>query len=115
MPATSTSCPGRAAPPDGGVGRGAGPGSLRAQFPDARVIITEIDDEELGVSYSGPVSRLLDAGATAYLPPRPVSAIASMVRDVLTGDDAPQRLTSAGPSDRGSRVIGPAGRVIGQD
>ncbi len=37
-------------------------GALRAGFPNARVIVTEIDDEELGVSAPGPVSRLLDAG-----------------------------------------------------
>jgi len=77
-------------------------GRLRARFPQARVVVTEIDDEELGVSYTGPVSRLLDAGASAYLPPRPVSAIASMVRDVLTGDDVP-RLTAR---DRGEPAIG---------
>ncbi|WP_076260156.1 response regulator transcription factor [Intrasporangium flavum] len=80
-------------------------GALRAQFPRARVVITEIDDEELGVSYTGPVTRLLDAGASAYLPPRPVSAIASMVRDALAGDGVPQ-LTAPERGEGEGRVIG---------
>lgn len=56
---------------------------LKAEFPTARIIITEIDDEEAGVSYSGPVNRVLDAGATAYLPPRPLSQVAQNVRTHL--------------------------------
>nr|BFE87199.1 hypothetical protein GCM10020093_098000 [Planobispora longispora] len=46
--------------------------ALRSMFPKARVIVTEIEDRELGVQYHGPVRRLLDAGAEAYLP-RPTS------------------------------------------
>ncbi len=72
-------------------------GSLRASFPNARVIVTEIDDEEFGVSQPGPVSRLLDAGASAYLPPSPLREIASSVHAYLTGSGAPQ-LTAAAPA-----------------
>jgi DNA-binding NarL/FixJ family response regulator len=72
-------------------------GSLRASFPNARVIVTEIDDEELGVSHPGPVSRLLDAGASAYLPPRPLREVASSIHAYLTGSDAPQ-LIAASPT-----------------
>lgn len=64
-------------------------GILRHQFPDARVVITEIEDEELGVRFPGPVSRLLDAGASAYLPPRPIAEIAATVHAYLTRQDAP--------------------------
>lgn len=64
-------------------------GQLRASFPQARIIVVEIDDEELGVDYTGPVSRLLQAGASAYLPPRSVADIASIVHDHLTGEAAP--------------------------
>jgi len=42
-------------------------GILRERFPHAKMIIAEIEDEEFGVSYRGPVSRLLDAGADSYL------------------------------------------------
>lgn len=51
-------------------------GSLRARFPQARMIIAEIEDEELGVSYQGPVSRLLNAGADSYLPPSTIPHLA---------------------------------------
>lgn len=57
---------------------------LRSEFPDARIIITEIEDEELGIAYSGPVSRLLGAGASAYLPPRPIAEIAVGLHNHLT-------------------------------
>lgn len=59
-------------------------GHLRRQFPNAQVMVTEIEDEELGVHYSGPVSRLLDAGASAYLPPRPIAELAADVHAYLT-------------------------------
>ena len=64
-------------------------GILRHQFPRARVVITEIEDEELGVHYSGPVSRLLDAGASAYLPPRPLAELAAHVHAYLTQGGEP--------------------------
>lgn len=59
-------------------------GMLRHQFPHAKVVITEIEDEELGVNYSGPVGRLLDSGASAYLPPRPIAELAANVHAYLT-------------------------------
>ena len=61
------------------------------------MIVTEIDDEELGVSAPGPVSRLLDAGASAYLPPRPLREVAASMHAYLTGSGAPQ-LTAAAPA-----------------
>lgn len=54
-------------------------GGLRMQFPDARIVVTEIDDPELGVSYRGPVQRLLDAGAEAYLAPGTVPRLATQL------------------------------------
>ena len=50
--------------------------TLRSMFPKARVIVTEIEDKELGVNYQGPVRRLLNAGADAYLPPSTVPHLA---------------------------------------
>ena len=64
-------------------------GILRHQFPVARVLVTEIEDEELGIRYAGPVSRLLDAGASAYLPPRPIAEVAAQVHAYLTQRGAP--------------------------
>jgi hypothetical protein len=74
-------------------------GILRHQFPRARVVITEIEDEELGVRYSGPVSRLLDAGASAYLPPRPIAELAAHVHAYLTQGEGPM-LESGNPRSR---------------
>ena len=62
-------------------------GALCRQFPRARVLITEIEDEELGVHYAGPVTRMLEAGATAYLPPRPLPETATAVHSHLTRSD----------------------------
>lgn len=74
-------------------------GILRQQFPNARVVITEIEDEELGVRYSGPVSRLLDAGASAYLPPRPIAELAANVHAYLMQGEGPM-LESGNPASR---------------
>jgi hypothetical protein len=75
-------------------------GMLQSRFPQARVVVVEIEDEELGVRYSGPVSRMLDAGASAYLPPRPIAQLAADVHTYLTQglpQGAGQILESARP------------------
>lgn len=72
-------------------------GILRQQFPHARVVITEIEDEELGVRYPGPVSRLLEAGASAYLPPRPIAELAATVHAYLVHGREPM-LESGNPA-----------------
>ena len=52
-------------------------------FPHAQIIVTEILDPELGLDIAGPVGRLLDAGAHAYLPPRPLEQVAESVQIYL--------------------------------
>lgn len=52
-------------------------------FPHAQIIVTEIYDPELGLDITGPVGRLLDAGAHAYLPPRPLEQVAENVMAYL--------------------------------
>ncbi len=52
-------------------------------FPHARILVTEILDDELGLDVRGPVGRLLDAGAHGYLPPRPVEQVAREVHGYL--------------------------------
>lgn len=64
-------------------------GMLRSRFRSARILVTEIEDEELGAHYTGPVTRILDAGATAYLPPRSISGIAEGLHAFLTTSQAP--------------------------
>ncbi|WP_377292560.1 hypothetical protein [Planomonospora corallina] len=76
--------------------------ALRSMFPEARVIVTEIDDPELGVSYHGQVRRLLDAGAHAYLPPATLPHLARQLdhtlnhaRELTGGAAAPLPITPA--------------------
>ncbi|MER5741993.1 hypothetical protein ABT097_01810 [Streptomyces sp. NPDC002225] len=64
-------------------------GSLRSSFPDARLVVTEIEDPELGVDYQGPVRRLLDAGAELYLPPATLPRLADQLAHALTHPPGP--------------------------
>ncbi|WP_229803657.1 hypothetical protein [Planobispora rosea] len=81
--------------------------ALRSMFPKARVIVTEIEDHELGIQYSGPVRRLLDAGAEAYLPPANLPLLARQLdytlnhgREIADGAATrPQIAPAAGPAD----------------
>ncbi|WP_308431346.1 hypothetical protein [Amycolatopsis deserti] len=59
-------------------------GNLRRSFPKARVVVAEIDDAELGVSYEGPVRRMLDAGATTYLPSTTIPRLAQALDRTIT-------------------------------
>ena len=59
-------------------------GGLRAQFPKARVVLAEVEDAELGVSYHGPVRRLLDAGAETYLTSANVPHLARQLDHAVT-------------------------------
>ncbi|GAA2872479.1 hypothetical protein GCM10020220_072190 [Nonomuraea rubra] len=84
-------------------------GRLRMLFPKARVIVTEIEDEELGVQYHGPVRRLLDAGAEAYLPPASVPQLARQLEYTLgQGRElagGPARAPADRPGRPGRRMI----------
>ena len=59
-------------------------GSLGSMFPKARVVIAEVEDPELGVSYHGPIRRLLDAGATTYLAANAVPQLAQQLDTAIT-------------------------------
>ncbi len=59
-------------------------GSLRNSFPEARVIIAEVEDAEHGVLYEGPVRRLLNAGAEAYLPASTIPRLAKQLERTIT-------------------------------
>ncbi|MCP3800284.1 hypothetical protein NLX83_13555 [Allokutzneria sp. A3M-2-11 16] len=54
-------------------------GSLRMLFPKARVVVAEIEDEVLGVSYHGPVRRMLDAGAENYVASTSIPSLAKQL------------------------------------
>lgn len=80
-------------------------GSLRSMFPKARVILAEIEDAELGVSYQGPVRRLLDAGAETYLASTSMSFLARQLdhaitqRAQITGGNAPRLEIESAPAN----------------
>jgi antitoxin (DNA-binding transcriptional repressor) of toxin-antitoxin stability system len=59
-------------------------GIFRSMFPKARVVIAEVEDRALGVSYPGPVRRLLNAGADIYFPPSTIPRLAKMLDHDLT-------------------------------
>jgi antitoxin (DNA-binding transcriptional repressor) of toxin-antitoxin stability system len=59
-------------------------GNLRSTFPAARIVVTEIEDDDLGISYRGPIGRMLDAGATTYLPPATISSLARQLNLAVT-------------------------------
>ncbi|HVV22191.1 MAG TPA: hypothetical protein VHF06_22350 [Pseudonocardiaceae bacterium] len=59
-------------------------GNLRSMFPKARVVVTEIDDPELGVRYQGPVGRMLDAGAETYLTSTTIPLLALQLDRAVT-------------------------------
>ena len=60
-------------------------GNLRGMFPAARVVIAELDDPELGISYPSPVRRLLDAGADLYLATTTVPSLARQLGEAVAG------------------------------
>ncbi len=41
--------------------------ALKHMFPRARVVLTELEDWDLGVFFPGPVRRAVDAGADGYV------------------------------------------------
>lgn len=50
--------------------------ALKHLFPRARVVLTEVEDWELGVFFPGPVRRTVDAGADGYVVAGDLAALA---------------------------------------
>jgi antitoxin (DNA-binding transcriptional repressor) of toxin-antitoxin stability system len=59
-------------------------GSLREMFPSARVVLAELDDPELGVSYGGPVRRMIDSGVELYLTSTTVPHLARQLGEAVS-------------------------------
>lgn len=64
-------------------------------FPQAQIIVTEILDDEFDLDVGGPVGRLMDAGAAAYLPARPLEQVAQNVQTYLASRARPELGTAA--------------------
>ena len=81
-------------------------GHLKRQFPDALVVITELEDLLHGVALGGPVGRALDAGADAYYVARSTEALGTFLaalplagRTALAQQDQPVALGTAAEVD----------------
>lgn len=59
-------------------------GALRSLYPKARVVIAEIEDRELGISYGGPVRRMVEAGAQTYLISSTLAQLAGQLDQAVT-------------------------------
>ena len=54
-------------------------GSLRALFPSARVLFTELHDDGRGIRFSGPLSRIVEQGPDGYFVAHALEALAPIV------------------------------------
>lgn len=54
-------------------------GALKRKYHGARVVIVELDDWDLDIELGGPVKRLLDAGADAYVLADSVDELANKI------------------------------------
>lgn len=73
---------------------------LQGSFPRARIIVTELVDEEYDIRYTGDVTRVLEAGAETYLPP---SDVATAARAIRAHVESPGRALGGG-----AQSLGPA-------
>ncbi|TCC47683.1 hypothetical protein E0H75_23295 [Kribbella capetownensis] len=55
-------------------------GSLRALFPTARILYTELHDDGRGISFSGPLSRIAAQGPDGYFVAHALDSLAPIVR-----------------------------------
>jgi hypothetical protein len=53
--------------------------SLRALFPQARILLTEFNDDGRDISYPGPITRALDAGPDGYYVAHGLEALPAIV------------------------------------
>jgi hypothetical protein len=54
-------------------------GALRAMFPHARILLTELHDLQRGIRYPGPVSRALEAAPDGYFVAQGIESLPAIV------------------------------------
>lgn len=84
-------------------------GKIRAAFPDAALLVVEVQDLDFDVRLGGQVLRTLDAGADAYFAVRSIDELASIVdrasaRVDVSEAEEPAALTS-GSRDELSGIV----------
>lgn len=65
-------------------------GGLQRKYPDARVVIVELDDWDLDIELGGPVKRLLRAGAAAYVLADSIEELAAKISATSASIDDPE-------------------------
>ncbi len=63
-------------------------GALKGRFGAARIVVVELDDADLDIELSGPVRRLLDSGADAYVLADSLEDLARTIRSGRPQTDA---------------------------
>ena len=66
-------------------------GKLARAFPNATVLLVELEDSDLGVDFGGPVRRALDAGADGYVVARSIGELAHALEHGLAAGRSPAR------------------------
>lgn len=81
--------------------------ALADRFDGARVVVVELDDWELGIESSGPVKRILRAGAAAYLLADGIDELAAKLGtpDRAADDDEPPTVGELSASSTIDEVI----------
>lgn len=84
-------------------------GKLRSAFPGAALLVVEVEDAALGVSFGGQVFGTLDAGADGYFVARSVDELASIVdraADRISSVESPEPAALApGADDELNQVL----------
>jgi hypothetical protein len=70
--------------------------ALKHAYPTARLVVVEIEDWEFDVRLAGPVKRLLDAGADAYLSADSLDELAEQLRARSSQPSQPKAGSTSG-------------------
>jgi len=70
-------------------------GAMQRKYPGARIIVVELDDWEFGYEVSGPVKRILRAGADAYVLADSIDELAAKITPRSERADAANEAVSA--------------------
>ena len=78
-------------------------GILKRAYPTARLVVVELEDWELDVRLGGPVKRLLNAGADAYLTADSIKDLADQL--LRPANDLSHSKTSSLPKQLGKTSV----------
>lgn len=79
--------------------------ALKDAYPDARLVIVELEDWELGIDLPGPVKRLFAAGADGYVTADSVAELATQLAPSADSDPADRADVASLPTASVDEVI----------